>query len=54
MAEEKSARPEFVFSTTLWNSLGVLEAILAFVTVYAAARWVARLKRRLEPWILTN
>ena len=49
MVEKTSTRPEFVFSTTLWNSLGALEAILAFVALYAAARWVAGLRQRSMP-----
>lgn len=49
MVEKTSARPEFVFTKTLWNSLGAVEAILTFATLYAAALWMAGLKQRLTP-----
>lgn len=48
MADETPApRPEYLFSTTLWGSLGALEAVLAFVALYALARWVGALRWRL-------
>jgi hypothetical protein len=47
MSEEPAARPEFIFSTTLWNSRGALEAIAAFAALYALARWFGALRRRL-------
>ena len=35
-----SDRPEFVLSKTIWNSFGDLDAILAFVIMYAVIRTV--------------
>jgi hypothetical protein len=45
-SEAPSDRPEYVASTTVWNSLGVLDAVAAFGFVYAVMRAIAAMKRR--------
>jgi len=53
MGAAESDRPEFVFSKTIWNSFGDVDAIFAFVIFDAVIRVVTSpvraLKRTREP-----
>jgi hypothetical protein len=49
MTTQQVDRPELVFSKTIWNSLGGLDAILAFAVPYAMLRLTAALRPPFRP-----
>ncbi len=48
MSAAESDRSEFVFSKTIWNSFGDIDAIFAFVILYAVVRVVTSPARALK------
>lgn len=49
MTTQPADRPEIVFAKTIWNSLGGLDAILAFVVLYVIVPIAAAPETLLHP-----